>query len=637
MGGNRRYLLSAEVIVYVVLVLIVLTMIAHPQYVVVAQKETPLDPAPLLKLLQDTLSLIIGNQYGSASSLCSESLNVSLPPDVSYLHVRLYERLLKLSKLMEKSGRLVREASAGSPKVKEVIYELYGVKIELEDLISDYVGRLSKYFKDSATRYVMMRYSRELINELMIKVDNTINNLIKVYLQGGLNITKGKRLLYILISVPDKIEGGKDFNITLTIKALANISEVNTSLTVIFANAIVKDLVTTLPVNESIVITMKAPQAEELMGGGVKLSEELPVKITVVAKGVLGNETIADYVSVTSTLTYSRPPCTFSIPSIIYPNQSMKIHIISRAEMVLNLTVYINKLESKYLLLKSLIKPGDNVFIVKLKNLTVGLHKLIFVTEPKGPYLGLTYSATFTVIKPPLTAIVNTRGVVIAPPFTSPLYVYVNIPIPYKLIVYVGNAKVLEHTYTNKSKVALNLPIPFTLLMWRYEVKVEVQALNPKYGSVVRSLTIYVINLPLLIAAVIASGFAMIASVSSSRYVSFSLKSLIHGLRKALIVSGELKEAVKPVEAPIPRFRRPRLLKLYRRFLRIISKYVGLPKRSETLREFYRRLSMRISDRLRKLVGRFLSMYEVDLYSSHEVDIGKAEEVIRRLEEVGSE
>ena len=636
MGGNRRYLLSAEVIVYVALVLIVLTMIAHPQYVVVAQKETPLDPAPLLKLLQDTLSLIIGNQYGSASSLCSESLNVSLPSDVSYLHVRLYDKLLKLSKLMEKSGRLVREASAGSPKVKEVIYELYGVKIELEDLISDYVSRLSKYFKDSATRYVMMRYSRKLINELMTKVDNTINNLIKVYLQGSLNITKGKRLLYILISVPDKIDGGKDFIITLTIKALANISEVNTSLTVIFANAIVKGLVTTLPVNESIVITMKAPQAEELMSSGVKLSEELPVKITVVAKGVLGNETIADYVSETSTLTYSRPPCTFSIPSIIYPNQSMKIHIISRAEMVLNLTVYIDKLESKYLLLKSLIKPGDNVFIVKLKNLTVGLHKLIFVTEPKGPYLGLTYSATFTVIKSPLTAIVNTQGVIIAPPFTSPLYVYVNIPIPYKLKVYVGNAKVLEHTYTNKSKVTLNLPIPFTLLMWRYEVKVEVQALNPKYGSVVRSLTIYVINLPLLIAAAIASGFAVIASVSS-RYVSFSLKSLIHGLRKALIVSGELKEAVKPVEAPIPRFRRPRLLKLYRRFLRIISKYVGLPKRSETLREFYRRLSMRISDRLRKLVGRFLSMYEVDLYSSHEVDVGKAEEVIRRLEEVGSE
>ena len=87
--------------------------------------------------------------------------------------------------------------------------------------------------------------------------------------------------------------------------------------------------------------------------------------------------------------------------------------------------IYIDKIESKYLLLKSVIKPGNNTFIVKFENISVGLHKLIFIIEPWGPYLGLTYSAVFAVVKLPLTAIVNTQEVVIVPPFTSPLYIYV--------------------------------------------------------------------------------------------------------------------------------------------------------------------------------------------------------------------
>jgi len=626
--------LSSGRVVSLVITFVVLTMITPYYCPVVAQTETPtLDPAPLLKLLQDVLSMIIENHYDSALSLCTKSLNISLPSDISYLHTRLYVRLLKLTKLLRSADSLVKEASAGSPKVREVVYELCSIKTELNDVINEYMGRLSKYFKDPATRYVMMEYGKELVNELIVKLDTIINQLVRVYLQGNLSTTK--RLLHIEISVPKKILGDSNFSVVLTVKSLINVRKANVSLVAVFANTIVKDLTFTLPVNETAEVTMKAPPAEVLVGSGVKLNEELPVKIAVVAKAVMDNETIIDYVSETLILTYSKPPCTFIIPNIVYPNQSINVSVISRANVTLNLTIYMDKLEDEYILLKSVVKPGENTFTIEPKNLTVGLHKLIFVIEPKGPYQGFTYSAVFALVKLPLTAVVNIQKVLLAPPFSSPLYVYIDTPVPYKLVVYVGDAKVLERTYINKSRIVLNLPIPFTLLMWRYNVKVEVQALDPMYGVIIRSLTIYVVNLPLLIAASIVLGFAMISPVSS-RYITFSLKSLILSLRRSLI-SSEVRAIVKTVESSAVMFRRPKLLKLYRKFLRIISRYVGLPSKSETLREFYRRLSLRVGMKLRQLVSKFLSMYEVDLYSKHEVDVDKAEEVIRRLEEVGSE
>jgi len=619
-------------LVRVVAVLITVLFVTLVPHVLIAENTTEeglLDPAPLLKMLNDALSLITDGRYGEAQQVCMEAEQVVLPSEIAYAHSRLYGRLLELISLIEEAGRVCKHAEPRSPEVKVVLYELCAVKLELENKLPQYVGELSKYFRDPSTKYVMLRSIKGTIASFLSKLSSDINKLIEVYLQGS----SGGRVIKVTLSLPEEVLGGSTLRVT--VKVTSNVSIIRlANLTVIatFANSVTEVVNETVEVGSQEAVAVAVPSAEALARAGVGLDEELPIKVVAIASALVGGEEFVAYAAANSKLIFTRPRIAVVVPSFVYPNQAVNVTVVARTNATLEARVYLDEVSDDHLILEMSVEPGVNSFLLNFENLSVGYHKLYLVTEPTGPYLSLTHSSAFAVVEHPLVAVAELPELAVAPPFAVVLHVYVDTPVPYEVAVLVGGREVLRSTFVNKSRVSLTVPLPPTPLMWRYEVEVEVRALSPSYGSATKLLATYVVNLPVLTAAVAALGLAMVTP-ASSRYISISLKSVLSRFRsqRAELVRSTLQVAE---EVTVARFRRPKLLKLYRRFTSLISRYVSPPKRSETLREFLRRLKLRTSDWVQKLAWRFISIYEADLYSHHDVDVREAGEVIRKLEGV---
>ena len=589
------------------------------------------DPAPLIKLLKDALTAIMDEDYAKARRICWEAKATSLPSELGYLHTRVYGKLLELTSILEGVGKVCENAEPRSPKVKVVLYKLCEIKLELEDDLAQYVSRLSKYFRDDATRYVMVKSIEEVVASFMSKLNSDINKLIEAYLQGS----AGGDVLKVALELPREVLGGSTLDITAAVTSECMSGLANLTVFVTYAGAVTEVVSKTVEIGSTVKVSIRSPSAEDLIRAGVKLDEELPIKVVALATALRGGEEVAGYAAANSTLVLMHPKLTVVVPNYIYPNQSINVTVLARISAVLRARIYLDKVDDSHLIMEADLRSGENTFSLNPRNLSVGYHKLYVVTEPSGAYLGFTHSSAFAVVNLPLVAVAEVPEVAVAPPFTVVLHVYVDTPVPYEVSVLVGGREVLRSTYTNKSRVTLTVPLPPTPFMWRYDVEVRVRALSPTYGSTTKLLTTYVVNLPVLAVAVATLGLAMVTP-ASSRYINLPLRPVLSRFRSQGV--GSLRSTLQvPEEVAVARFRRPKLLKLYRRFTSLISKYVSPPKRSETLREFFRRLKAGASAWVQQLAWQFIRIYELDIYSRRDVDVRKASEVIRMLEEASSE
>jgi len=601
--------------------------------------SSSIDAAPLLKLLQDTLMAVISGEYDTALTMCKFALNISLPSEVSYIHTKLYFKLNDTINLLIRTENLLSNetinAGAYGDYILHTIYDLYLTKIDLTEIMNNYVNELARFIPDQGTRYYMASSFEEYVINLQIRFDYFLSKLTQLYLG---NMYGGE--IHIHLSHPETISGGENYQINVTTTSSTSLKYVNLTLIIIYSDVIIDRFSINGSLNKTITVNTRAPSAEKIasiINLGLNPSLINSAKIIAVAGSNVGNTTLTGYALSNMTLIYVTPTVNFTAPDHIYPSQSIDIKIKASLDYPLNIKLYLDKVSNSNMLLNTSIRSGENVFSLKPLNLSQGLHKIILVTEPKGKYLPLTYTHIIELKLREIYVAAGVEALALVPLRKPSVNLYVDSNTSYDVNIYVENSK--TNTYrglTSKFEYTLPIDIPFTLLMWRYRVVVEVKPHDPNYVTRRVESYISVINIPIL---AVLTCFLVIAftTPTKTRYVIHSLVSIVNTVKYRLVRARGRKNKSELLAKPAKYyFRTPRSIHLYRRLIAVISKYINPPGKSETLREFYRRVDRTINESMKKLVKGFLDIYEKDLYSNHDVNTSEAEKYLDELMKIES-
>lgn len=576
------------------------------------------DPAPLIRLLQDTLTSIVDGDYSRAVELCSLALNTTLPTNLRHIHEGLYRSILDLVNILNSLERL-----EWTTPTLDVLYELHIVRDKLRSALTSYTSRLSHYFIDRSTKDKVMRSIEGWIDSFTTEITMMIDRITYIYIQS-----RGGGELYIHAKHPSQINGGDRYTISILVNSSTPINNASIRLMIIYGDAVGESIDRVVSVNTWIDIELKVPGAEELEAMGVDPLAVSRVKIVMIARAVRENHTLIGYAVSNASIIYRKPTLKFNVPRYIHPNQPIAISIEADIDVPLNLTMYIDDMSEKSIVFTTTLAPGVTSLAFNLQNLSTGYHKLIFVTNPRGKYVAYIHTAIFTILRYRAPITMYVEELVITPLNKLEIDLYVNAPINYSITIYIDGGKVIGYSYVDSSTISLQVNPPPTILLWRYRVGVEIQPLNPFYESSYREGYVYVVNLPMLMGATAILVFTL-SIPSSTKHIRFTIR-MVKLVLEGIVGGRRMRVLVDRVAEQ--RFRRPRLHQMYRRVLGIISRYVEPPRKSETLREFYRRFEASVLGHIRYLVKMFLDVYEEDVYSNHSVDVGKAEDIVRRLE-----
>lgn len=613
--------------VFTMLCLLMITSMAS----VIAQNQSriELDPAPLTRLLQDVLLSIIDEEYDKALALCEIALNVSLPIDIRYTHVRLYKDLTEISSLLKTSKHVFSNASVQGVSL-DIVYRMHIARDKLRESVDEYLNKLSKYFTDPSTRYLMTVSIRRSTESIVLKIDLEIDKLLQMYMRGvyGSSVT-------VYAKAPEKVYGGEKFYLSLYVDTdIKTSTNASIKITAMFGYAIVKKLELSVPLGVWVDVDIDVPGAEELEAMGISPLSITRAKIYITAVVDANKTVVYGYTLCNTSVVYERPSIKFSMPGNIYLGQPILVSIESSALTQINLSAYLDIVSNETLVLSTTISPGLTNITIVLPNISSGYHKLIFITQGVGRYATSAYTYVFAVSRPRPSIVVSISDLAVFPLSKIRVSLYVDTSVPYVVSIYINNRKVAERVYIDSSKVELEIEPPVTLLMWRYSVVTEVKPVDTAYDPSFREGYTYVLNLPALIA--IPSILSIVlATPSTSKYVVFSLKFTKSRLERVVHRAEGLSSGV-PQAIDSYSFRRPRLANLYRKFIHIVSKYVEPPRKSETLREFYNRFELTtIKSMVKHLVKMFLDIYEEDLYSVHSIDEDLARDAVKRLDSIG--
>ncbi len=642
-GGREESMKWFKALALVALVASLLTPVLIPNNALASNKGV--DTAPLMKLLQDTITALLSNEFSKAVNLSEFALNISLPPNIRYLHTEAYGRLIKLAELMNSTEEIIHNESANPSKIKVVAYELYALKLGLSNYLNQYVQELSRGLRGSELRESLTNSTAMEVKALSSRVDELIRQLSMKYLQ---KVTTHK--LLVGVEAPEKVLGGSEYSLIVSVEASEPIKSANITAAVTYGNELTQIInITTHSLRKPAVLRLKAPAYDKLIPSATKEGLNLTAVAYVMVEASTSNGTeLLNYSIRNFTITYLKPPIKVELPQYIHVNDSLTIMIYSCLNESINATLYLDRVGKKNELRNLTIVPGKNTLAIPAKELRVGYHKIILVTHAIGPYLGMKYSAPIAVVGNSVQVTVKAPNIVSGPPFTARAEVRVNTSAQYRVKALVDGAPYLNKTVVGEPSVTIGLTIPSTILVGKHTLTIEVVSLKPEAPEVREELTIYTTNLPaLVIASAVIAGLIATPPVyrgltsGPKRLVSFGFGGGRRGKSKP---SSRVRPSGTPggfgEESTITSggFRRPKLLTLYRELLSIISKHVSPPKPSETLREFTSRAGSKLVAWVRELVEGFIRLYERDLYSREGVsDEVEAESMIRRLREVEGE
>ncbi|MEM4535350.1 MAG: hypothetical protein QW764_04850, partial [Desulfurococcaceae archaeon] len=191
-----------------------------------------------------------------------------------------------------------------------------------------------------------------------------------------------------------------------------------------------------------------------------------------------------------------------------------------------------------------------------------------------------------------------------------------------------------KRTFTVPSGGVLSIPVYSGILPVQVlDLRIKVEPLSEQYDAFSLSLSVYVVNIPVLLVLTLISIILipMVSEHEKSFVVTFTSY-----WKKAQAIPRKLenlaREALlKPYEMGLG----SRIAMLYYNLLKKLK--LGLPKESETLREHYKQISHQIPEGLGKLLWRFLLMVERDLYSSKKPLYEEAEKAYQGVLSASSE
>ncbi|MEM1541155.1 MAG: hypothetical protein QW101_00305 [Ignisphaera sp.] len=607
-------------------VLQIALLLTHISYIYTQSIESlSIDPAPLFKLLQDTLYSVLINEYGKAEALCGEALVLSLPTDIYSMHRKTYTTLMNIIDILIDIEAMKSKDSVNKTNLLAAIYRLEIARSDLEIAVTNYINKLSNMFIDQASRYIMTRNTMDSVANLDTKLRTIIMDLTQLYLHGEYG-----EELYIHIDYPDIVEGGSRYTVNISIVTRALVENINLTLISIYGGVVSREVSGIVSVDRSIAIEMIAPSAEELLARGINPLTIKDAVLMVIARASVENKTIGGHKLTNLSIVYRRPNIQFLVPNYVYPGQVIELQIISGVDAPLNLSIYLDRISSDTFITNTTIDIGENRLSIEIQNLSIGYHKLIFVTEAGGKYVPLVHSSVFAVVKHRVPVIADVSKFSIIPLAKPLINLYVDSPTLYSVNIYLDGKLVASYRHIDKPRFSISIDTPPTILFWRYSIYIEVKSEDPNYIPTDVEGYIYIVNLPVTTLTVLVVGIAL-TSPSSSRYIAISLRTLGSGVRRAISrYSGE----TTVIDIARPRFRKTKLGDLYRVFIALISRYIEPPKSSETLREFYTRFDRTVVKPVKSFVKKFLDIYEEDLYSNHDLDVSEAKKIVKRLKDL---
>ena len=599
-------------------------------------QDSEADGGVLAKIFIDTLGRVVSGDIEGAASNIELVGNASLPQDLQWIHRGVYRDLNRILGLIDgiNSGvdQLSREFSGDlAESVKAMLLDLYGLRLNVEDDLYEYMDALLKYVEAGERQFFREALETgiesflQYLDGFVVGTGEYIRDLEARYGYRILDVepTSYPELLYAagsaLITLDLEWIGGRDVS-NLSLKAYLRLGWITLA-----------EYNFPLPnVDESIDISLAIPGADELAGKGVILTggESIPIYLFIDIYGVVGGSPqVLGSTIIKTNLTALEPRINVVAPQSIRLGEDLVIDIYSEAESIVNASIYLDGDAVEYIV----VRPGLNRLVIHGYMLEKGRHTLTIETMPTGRYSRYRYVSTVDVTGIPIEAGVGFQPSYLWP--ATPLKVYGEIfnysgSSPLYLSIYRGEALIDRVPVRGSFDVDVYLPPPALASIERITLSIGPD--DPLYDAFTTDADIVSVNLISILAFSVLGLFAAYLGVSLEREVVF--RGLVSGVRR-------LREAASRGAEGVRRFRelvveglvRSRAASLYWAFIDRFSRVLGRAYPHETLREYLGRISPVLPENIRGLFRDLTLLVERDLYSKESVDESVVRGLVRRI------
>jgi len=610
-----------------ILAALVITVLIHP-ITLYASDEYHLDGAILSEAFIDVIESIRAGDLEEARYQINIISNASLPSELSYIHLKTYDRLIEV---LDVVSSLDEVFSTAMPKpsidlisiLRSKALELYTIRIDIEDDLRNYASSLLKYVPRSESTFYSKRLDSVIdlflnyLDNMVYRAGELIKELERVY---------GFRYAELKVEyIPDIIPAGSNLTIPLSIRWLDKPLENNTVVIGLTIGLIYyREYRFKLGDVNRFKLNITLPDSSELSRYNLISPEGVRVYGVIYLTSYLNNtEVIAGRSTFNFIVTFYRPSIRFMVPSISYYGEIIRVRAFSSLEHPVNVSIYIDKIPYGSVTLY----PGENTILIPSVNVSKGYHRIEFNVNPYGKYISLTYSASLAVTGRPVKALLTYSGSCIEP-FTKfkvygSLREYPNETI--YLRVYLGDKLIFMEPI--KELFTVDIPVPYTLFADIQHLKISIGPLDPYYDPYVIEVDVLTVNLigVLLISFIGLAGVYIGLSFEREiifRVLSGGLRELYRGLKR--VREHGFKEVLIEVKESIA-------AKLYWSLVNRFPSIFPKPIPSETLREYYSRASDKLSVGVKDEFKSLTEYVEKDLYSRYRIAKSIIEDLVRRV------
>lgn len=601
--------------------------------------------AIMLELLNNILSLIINEDYREAEHLTHVLSNAYVPEKISFIHNKTLTYLRELTVSLESLKKLEDEvrnllmrrrcdlALEYEGVLRNLTINVFSLKYKLIDdgLLSNYLSSLLNYADLINIRFILKRKIDSNIESLIERLDNYRSEIIDL-LDNTRKCNTTNILIVKVINSSREVLGGNPIVVygMVTTNNGTPIAGVNIALNLIVAGHTIS--------NNTITDKRGYFRGEILTPTSDVLLKTLPMysKISSInttlylfAYKSVNDVFYSGMNKVNITITYIKPRISVECPVAVNYSIPLLLNLTINLNVPLNILIYLDNVELGDFILAS----GLNTISITVNNTSVGLHTLKFTSIASGTYLPSTYSCTFAIVKQVPALKVSMNNIIVYP--FDRLHIYA-------AASNIGNNSSVNMSvivdgrtvYTTKgSLLNVTLPPPLTYLIQYHTVSLTVYGENVERTEF--SYKILGINPLGLIAslAIVLTGF----SVGLDKYV-LRLPRIIVGFKrflsknKRIIRREERDRGIRRIEKYVYSKISSSIVKIYWLAVRIISKIVGDPSPSETLREYLSRSKKKLKTDLYMLFEKITLLAERDLYSRYKATKEEEEEAKKMLE-----
>ncbi len=602
---------------WIALAILIAVMLSFPVQASNAS-EQEIDPVPLVKLFSDVVLSIDNKNLTKSEELINVALSIELQERIRYTHYRLYQRLNKLIDVMEQLNKMINYGNATEEEAREVVSKLWSLKISLRDDLTQYKDALR--CSDPVLNYMLRKELETYASILLGKVEKIYERAINLYFQ--IVGEEGCGFFTIKLDLDKSVvRGGDSLELNVTVEGPPDVDVANLTVYVHYGTYLTYRYHDIVRVNESEMITVPTPSVEDLENAGAALSfseNVLDGVIEISAMSVSKNTSYIGHLTSKFQVEYLKPQIKIVAPAMAYLNKTFYVNISANIHYPLSMSVYIDSISHEHSLLNTTVHPGKNVVSLSIANTSLGYHTLFFVIEPRGYYLGRTYSSALVVTAGSLKTDFEVTRIVLGPPFDLMMRGNVGCNETCIANVYVGDELVASKVM-NASNPDIVVTLPFTLVAWTYTVKVSVESAESSAGLGQKVFNVYAINVPLTIILSVA------LSMITASFTMAETPPISFGGFKSLLLSGIKKrpKLERPKEVTYSTklsFKKSVLHNVYRRVVKLLATFTDPPKPNETLREYLKRIKEQHASSIAHLLESFILMYEKDLYSRHRVN-----------------